>query len=62
MDSIFEREKTIVIDFYLTPLAIILVLMAIIFSQPLGWSLYGSLILLVVSIIMSGLLAGIYSE
>lgn len=43
-------EKVNVINLYLTPFAIILVLMAIIFSQPTGWALYGSLILLIVSL------------
>ncbi|MBN2406265.1 MAG: hypothetical protein JXJ19_01080 [Elusimicrobia bacterium] len=48
-----EKSKTgkiKVINSYLTPMALILVLMAVIFSQPLGASLYVSLVLLIASL------------
>jgi hypothetical protein len=53
----FKTENVNLINLYLTPLAIILVLMAIIFSQPIGIALYGSIALIWLGIINNTLTA-----
>ncbi len=52
-----QVERVNVINMYLTPLAIILVGMAIVYSEPIGWPLYGSLLLLGISLINNFIIA-----
>ena len=49
--DILQRKNVNVINQYFMPFAIILIVMAIIFSRPPGWVLYGSLLLLVLALV-----------
>lgn len=46
-----DSKKIRIVSQYLTPLAVILVIFSIIFSKPVSWALYSSLILLGMSFI-----------